>query len=125
MKISVLDRALCCSTGVCGNDVDDALVQISANVKWLKSLGHEVNRHNISNDASSFKQYAEAIDKLQRDGIDSLPYILVNDRLAMSGRYPEKAEWEKLILKFGDAKKNFTVAHTSVDCSCSSGEKCC
>lgn len=124
MKITILDPALCCSTGVCGADVDDALVQTSVNVKWLKSIGHEIHRHNISNDAASFKQYPVAIDKLQRDGVDSLPYILVNDRLAMSGRYPEKAEWEKLVSEF-DSKKNSTVEPTPADCNCGSMKKCC
>jgi hypothetical protein len=125
MKITILDPALCCSTGVCGADVDDALVQTSANVKWLKSLGHEIHRHNISNDAASFKQYPVAIDKLQRAGVDSLPYILVNDQLVISGHYPEKAEWEKLISEFGDTKNNFTVAPAPVNCNCGSGKKCC
>ena len=34
---------MCCSTGLCGEDVDDELVETAANIKWLKSLGHEVN----------------------------------------------------------------------------------
>ena len=54
MKITILDPAMCCSTGVCGVDVDDKLVTTAANVKWLKSLGHDVQRHNISNDVASF-----------------------------------------------------------------------
>ena len=92
MKITILDPAMCCNTGVCGSDVDDALVQTAAHVKWLKSLGHEVNRHSISNDALAFKNYPSAIDKLQKEGINSLPYILVNDQIVMSGVYPIKAQ---------------------------------
>ncbi len=91
--ITILDPALCCSTGVCGPDVDDALVQTAANVKWLKSLGYEVNRHNLSNDATAFKNYPKAVEKLQKEGADSLPYILIDGELVMTGKYPQKSEW--------------------------------
>ena len=97
MKITILDPALCCNTGVCGPDVDDALVQTAANVKWLKSLGYEVNRHNISNDGAAFKEYPVAIEKLKADGVDSLPYILINDKMVKTGDYPTKEEWLQLI----------------------------
>lgn len=97
MQITILDPALCCSSGVCGPDVDDALVQTAANVKWLKSLGHEVNRHNISNDGAAFKEYPAAVEKLQKEGVDSLPYILADDALVKTGEYPSKEEWLELI----------------------------
>ncbi len=97
MKITILDPALCCNTGVCGPDVDDALVQTAANVKWLKSLGYQVNRHNISNDGAAFKYYPAAIEKLQKEGVDSLPYILLNNELVKAGKYPSKEEWLELV----------------------------
>ena len=97
MKITILDPAMCCSTGVCGEEVDDALVQTAANVKWLQELGHEVNRHNVSNDGAAFKNYPLAIEKLQKEGLNSLPYILINDQIAMSGTYPVKSQWKKWI----------------------------
>ncbi|QED36658.1 arsenite efflux transporter metallochaperone ArsD [Antarcticibacterium arcticum] len=97
MKITILDPALCCSTGVCGPSVDDTLVQTAANVKWLKSLGYEVKRHNISNDGAAFKEYPDAIKKLQEEGVDSLPYIFINDKLVKAGEYPSKEEWLQLL----------------------------
>lgn len=115
MKFTILDPALCCSTGVCGPDVDDSLVQTAANVKWLKSLGLEVTRHNVSNDGEAFQQYPEAIEKLKMDGLNSLPYILIDGKIVMSGRYPEKSEWENL-LKTAPAPQNN---------SCCGGTSCC
>ena len=35
-QIQVFDPALCCSSGVCGTDVDQALVTFSGDVEWLK-----------------------------------------------------------------------------------------
>lgn len=106
MKITLLDPAMCCSTGVCGEDVDDALVQTAANVKWLKSLGYEVNRHNISNDGAAFKDYPAAIEKLQKEGMDSLPYILVNDEIVMEGSYPTKEKWMQFLANETSEEQN-------------------
>ena len=107
MKITILDPALCCSTGVCGPDVDDALVQTAANVKWLKSLGYEVNRHNISNDGAAFKEYPVAVEKLKAEGVNSLPFILVDDIMVKTGEYPTKEEWRELIeIKTSDSSLN-------------------
>lgn len=119
MKITILDPALCCSTGVCGPDVDDSLVQTAANVKWLKAMGVEVARHNVSNDSEAFTQYPEAIQKLKMDGLNSLPYILKDGKIFMSGRYPDRFEWEKLL------KSETGTVQEQNDPSCCSGSSCC
>lgn len=100
MKITILDPAMCCSNGVCGSDIDDALVETAAHVKWLKSLGVEVSRLNISNDAEAFKSYPEAMKKLKNEGMNSLPYVLMNGQILISGRYPDKQEWQSLLTQF-------------------------
>ena len=38
-KIDVYDSAMCCSTGVCGVDVDQRLVNFAADVEWAKQQG--------------------------------------------------------------------------------------
>lgn len=38
-KLEVFDPALCCSTGVCGTDIDQALVNFATDVDWLKKQG--------------------------------------------------------------------------------------
>ena len=44
--IQVFDPAMCCSTGVCGPDVDPDLVQFAADLDWLKTQGVIIQRHN-------------------------------------------------------------------------------
>ncbi|HSI71076.1 MAG TPA: arsenite efflux transporter metallochaperone ArsD [Gillisia sp.] len=118
MKFTILDPALCCSTGVCGPEVDDNLVQTAANVKWIKSLGVEVARHNVSNDGEAFQQYPEAIEKLKMDGLNSLPYILKDGKIVLSGRYPSKTEWDTLL-------KTETAPVMQNNPSCCGGTSCC
>lgn len=97
MKLTILDPALCCSTGVCGPDVDDALLATAANVKWLKEMSVNVERFNIANDADAFQNYAEAVQKLKMDGLNSLPYILKDEKIVISGRYPSREEWLQIL----------------------------
>ncbi|MDT8418275.1 MAG: arsenic metallochaperone ArsD family protein [Lutibacter sp.] len=104
---------------VCGSDVDDNLVQTAANVKWLKFLGLEVVRHNIPNDGAAFQEYPEALVKLKMDGLNSLPYILKDGKIIMSGRYPERAEWENLIK---DNAPEVKLENTSC---CGGNSSCC
>ena len=37
--IQIFDPALCCSTGVCGVDADQALISFTADVDWAKQNG--------------------------------------------------------------------------------------
>ena len=46
--IQIFDPALCCSTGVCGVEVDQALVSFAADVDWAKQNGAQVERFNLA-----------------------------------------------------------------------------
>ena len=43
-KIEVFDPPMCCSSGVCGPNMDKQLVQFSATLEWFRSQGIEVER---------------------------------------------------------------------------------
>ena len=47
-NIQVFDPALCCSTGVCGTEVDPVLVDFAAAVDWAKKQGAVIERFNLS-----------------------------------------------------------------------------
>jgi hypothetical protein len=38
-RLDIYDPAMCCSTGVCGPQVDPVLVRFAADVKWLQDQG--------------------------------------------------------------------------------------
>ena len=46
--LQIFDPAKCCSTGVCGPDVDMKLVQFAADLDWLKAHDVIIQRHNLS-----------------------------------------------------------------------------
>lgn len=45
MKLEVFDPPMCCSTGVCGTDIDPALPRFAADLEWLKTQGVKVERY--------------------------------------------------------------------------------
>lgn len=99
-KIQVFDPALCCSTGVCGVDVDQQLVSFSADVDWAKQNGAMIERFNLSQQPLAFAENAIVKGFLERSGADALPLILVDGEIALAGRYPSRAElthWANII----------------------------
>ena len=46
-KIEIFDPALCCSTGVCGTEVDQALVTFAADFDWAKDVVAEHRLHEV------------------------------------------------------------------------------
>ncbi len=53
-SIQVFDPALCCSSGVCGVDVDQALVSFTADVDWARQHGAQIERFNLAQQPMAF-----------------------------------------------------------------------
>lgn len=90
--IKVYDPAMCCSTGVCGPEVDPKLAQFTGDLDWLKSQGIEVRRFNLAQEPASFVENPAIKTLLERSGGDELPAIVMNDQIVSSGRYPGRDE---------------------------------
>lgn len=120
-KLQVFDPALCCSTGVCGTEIDQALVNFSADVDWLKHSGGQVERFNLAQQPMDFVNNTVAKAFLERLGAEGLPLILVDGEIAMAGRYPTRNE----LVRFAGISSAPSDAPVSEVKSCCSGSKCC
>ncbi|WP_425523397.1 arsenite efflux transporter metallochaperone ArsD [Rhodomicrobium vannielii] len=106
--IQVFDPALCCSTGVCGVEADQKLIDFAADVSWLKNQGGMIERFNLAKEPLAFAENPAVKGFLERSGQDALPLILVDGEVALAGRYPQRAElarWAGLGLTGADTKK--------------------
>ena len=56
-QIDIYEPALCCSSGVCGTDVDQALVDFNAALTALDKEGITVTRHNLASAPTDFAAY--------------------------------------------------------------------
>ncbi|MBX3617293.1 arsenite efflux transporter metallochaperone ArsD [Nitrosomonas sp.] len=90
--IQVFDPASCCSSGVCGTDVDQALTAFSADVDWLKQHDVAIERFNLAQQPTAFADNAIAKAFLERSGAEALPLILIDNEVALAGRYPSRSE---------------------------------
>ncbi|CDG56095.1 Arsenical resistance operon trans-acting repressor ArsD [Halomonas sp. A3H3] len=90
--IQVYDPSLCCSSGVCGVDVDQALVDFAADLEWAKQNGIAIERFNLARDPLAFANHGVVKDFLARSGQEALPLILIDGQIALAGRYPNRGE---------------------------------
>ncbi|NOY94331.1 MAG: arsenite efflux transporter metallochaperone ArsD [Deltaproteobacteria bacterium] len=90
--IQVFDPPLCCSTGVCGPDVDPELVRFAADLEWLAAQGVEVERVNMSQEPGRFAEDPVVARELAARGNACLPLILAAGTVVDRGRYPTREE---------------------------------
>jgi len=90
--IHVFDPALCCESGVCGVDAEQALVTFSADLSWARQHGAQIERFNLAQQPLVFAENPTVRKFLERSGQDALPLILVYGEVALAGRYPQRAE---------------------------------
>lgn len=91
-EIHVYEPALCCDTGICGPEVDQALVTFTADFTKLKGLGADVARHNLANDPSAFARNETVRAFLEVAGSEGLPLTLVDGATVQTGTYPTLAQ---------------------------------
>jgi arsenite methyltransferase len=89
--IQVYDKPMCCSTGVCGPQVDPVLPRFAADLEWLKSQGHHVARFNLAQQPVEFVRNSEVQELLTTQGTDCLPLIMVDGRIVSRHEYPSRA----------------------------------
>lgn len=100
-KIEVFDPVLCCSTGICGVDIDQQLIDFAADSAWAVKQGGQIHRFNLGQEPLEFANNTVVNAFLQRSGQESLPLVLVDGDIALAGRYPTKnelARWANLSL---------------------------
>lgn len=90
-NLEVFDPAMCCSTGVCGVEVDPVLAQFAADLKWAEAQGVSVSRHNLSQEPQAFAANPAVVKELEA-GMDRLPVILVDGRIVSTGMYPSRQQ---------------------------------
>lgn len=116
--IQIFDPALCCSSGVCGQDVDARLVQASADIDWARSLGAQVERFNLAQEPLAFVHNEAVRGFLERSGQESLPITLMDGQVVLAGRYPSRQQ-------FAHWLKIDTAQAPAAASACCSGGKCC
>lgn len=120
--IQVFDKPMCCSTGVCGPDVDPVLPRFAADLEWLKTQGHMVIRYNLAQEPRAFLENPEVQQLVMLHGVSSLPIVVVDRRVVSQATYPSRnqlAQWA------ATAATSQPLPVMSPSSSCCGGSSCC
>ena len=118
-RLDVYDPAMCCSSGVCGPEVDPKLVQFAADLSWLTSQGIPVERHNLSQNPAAFIANERVRNLLTERGEAALPLVMKGGKVVVVGRYPDRSELAAL---FGFSESTNPAPDAS---GCCGGSACC
>lgn len=91
MNLDVFDPPMCCSTGVCGTDIDLVLPRFAADLEWLKTPGVNVERYNLAQQPGVFVANESVKAALHEEGNGCLPLILVDGQIISRAAYPDRA----------------------------------
>jgi hypothetical protein len=90
--IQVYDPPMCCSTGICGTDINPDLVNFAAMLAQLGTHGLKVERFNLGQQPMAFVENSAVKALLDKEGADALPLIFLDGEVYLKGRYPTAAE---------------------------------
>ena len=90
--IQVYDPPMCCSTGICGTDIDPDLVNFAAMLSQLGTQGIQIERYNLGQQPLAFVQNPSVKALLDKEGMDVLPLVFWDGEVHLKGRYPTKDE---------------------------------
>ncbi len=125
--VQVYDKPMCCSTGVCGPEVDPVLPQFAADLDWLKSQGHNVERYNLAQQPQAFIENKAIHQVLSTEGTESLPVVVIDGEIVSRKVYPTRDALTALVSN-SPAKQLLPVAKASGGCCggpAKSDETCC
>jgi hypothetical protein len=120
-KLEVFDPAMCCSTGVCGVEVDPVLAQFAADLKWLEEKDVVVSRYNLGQEPQAFAANPAVIKEIEA-GMDRLPVLVLDGYIVSTGLYPSRLQ---LAQKLGLTLNTQDKPHIKVGSCCSSKSGCC
>lgn len=131
-RIEIFDPAMCCSTGVCGTDVDPTLSRFAADLAWLAAQDVDVQRATLSQEPGKFVANEAVRAALETNGTGALPAIVVDGVLRSTGVYPAReqiAAWAGLnpaAIPVGAASLPMAAAAPQpADGGCCGGSGCC
>lgn len=127
-RVEIYDKPMCCSTGICGPEVDPVLPRFAVDLEWLRSIGHVVERFNLAQQPAAFAENVTVKKVLSDDGVDSLPLVIVDGHIVSKATYPSReqlAAWADGKIDSSATKETnaLPIAETSSDCCGDTG--CC
>ncbi len=118
-NIQVFDPSMCCSSGVCGTDVDQSLVAFSADLEWFKSQDIVIERFNLAQQPMAFAENPSVAAFLETAGEQGLPLTLIDGQIVLTGRYATREELTRWAgIKVNNKPEAAASSCCSSSCAC-------
>lgn len=127
-SIKIYDKPMCCSTGVCGPQVDPVLPRFAADLDWLMTQGHQVERYNLAQQPAAFVENEIVKKMLAIESVDCLPLILVDGQVVSKTDYPNREQLTTLANSVNENLPNpgkSTLPIAGQPGECCGGSDCC
>jgi Arsenical resistance operon protein ArsD len=124
-KMIVFDKPMCCSSGVCGPEVDPVLARFSSDLLWLSRQGVDVERLNPAQQAEAFAASPLVRQELETHGSECLPVVAVDGTVVSRGTYPTRSELADWMGVACQSLPELTVMNTACDTAADGGQPCC
>jgi wyosine [tRNA(Phe)-imidazoG37] synthetase (radical SAM superfamily) len=99
IQVTIYEGAMCCSTGLCGPEPDQKLIEFTETLRKLQSEYKNISvvRANLSFNANMFLENKEIFQLVKEKGPNILPITTINGQIAIKRKYPLYAEFKKLL----------------------------
>jgi hypothetical protein len=77
--------------------VDQQLIDVREDLRWIEGQGAAVIRHNLSSDPDAFVANPKVTGLMAAFGDAALPALVVDGEIAVHGRYPSRGELAGLL----------------------------
>jgi arsenite-transporting ATPase len=121
-RVELYEGAMCCDTGLCGPSVDERLLAVREDLRWVQSQGATVARHNLTSDPDAFVANPKVTGLMQAFGDAALPVLVIDGEIRAHGHYPARDELVSLLA--ADPTPAATGLAPSTGCGCSPGSSC-
>ena len=92
-KFVIYDPPMCCSSGVCGPNPDQTLINFQSTLTELRKSGVVVERYIITQNPQKFKENPEVMKLIQEHQLKALPITTYAGKIVKMGAYPTLEEF--------------------------------
>ena len=95
----IYEGAMCCSTGVCGPELDKELIEFSEAIKKIQREFKDwaITRASMSFNINLFLENKEIFQLIKENGPGILPITTINGKIIAKQNYPKYAELKKIL----------------------------
>lgn len=109
VSLQVYDPPMCCSGGLCGPDVDPALLDIQEALLKIKAKWPDlvqVERYTLSQQPGKFAENPSVLKLLESHGTSALPATVINGEIRQYGNYPSYEDLDEIITRIQEGVAN-------------------